>query len=88
MMSAHICSYKISCRLIQSEYAWTSASRCAGLSQIFKKALLDQFTDESCYSRDAGIQFFTEFCDAEISVVYAKTENLLLHNSSLALDVV
>lgn len=79
---------KIPGSLIKSEYAGTSAAGCAGLPQILKKSVLDQLSDESCHCRYAGVEFLAEFRDAEIPVVYAKTEDPLLHNGSLALDVV
>ena len=88
MTSAYVSPDEVSGCLIKSIYALASASGCPSFAQVFQESVFDQFPDESCNCRDAGIQFFTEFCDAEISVVYTKTENLLLHNSSLALDVV
>ena len=79
---------KIPGSLIKSEYAGASAAGCAGLPQILKKSVLDQLSDEPCHCRYAGVEFLAEFRDAEIPVVYAKTEDPLLHNGSLALDVV
>ena len=88
VVSADISSHEIAGSLIESVDARTPSSRSSCLSEVLKKSVFNQFSNESCDCRNAGVEFLAEFRNAEISVVNAKSENFLLHNGTLALYVV
>ena len=88
VVSADVRSHEIAGSLIEPVDARAPSSRSSCLSEVLEKSVFNQFSNESCDCRDAGVEFLAEFRYAEISVINTKPENLLLHNGTLALYVV
>ena len=78
---------KVSCRRIESVYAWTASSVGSYLAHVFKKAVLEKFSDQFCDGRDACSEFLAEVCKAIVAVIDTETEDLLLHDRVLAVDI-
>ncbi len=88
VMPPYVRPDEVARRLVQPVDARPPSSRSPSLSEVLQKSVVNQFADEPRDRRYARVEFLAEFRDAEISVVDAEPQNLLFHDSALALYVV
>ena len=80
-------SDKVSCGRVQAVDAWPASSVCALLSHVDKKAFLDQFAYKLGNCRDAGVQLLAQVGYAVVSLIDAKSYDVLLQYGVLAVNV-